>query len=463
MTDIPFVDDLSPARFRPAAPEQPDRWPSFLDMIVGETAKNPLVGWPKETFEVLNRKRRFLHLTYHGISDPEGIKRVFLENAANYQKPGFMRAALAPAIGEGLLTAEGGLWRDQRRLMAQTFTPAAIADFLPTFTRIADHTADRWASGDDDHIDVAAWSTRTTFEIIDAALFSSEAGLSFEDSSAHLDALVAAAGEYRLGFLFGMPWLDRSPLQKRGAAGRKAVIGHLSRFIAQRQAAPAPSHDFMTRLLDVFAERYEPKEAAKLALDNAVTFFVAGHETTANGLAWALYLLSRDRQAQAWAREEAQAAWDAGGGLDEVLGRLPYLKMVWDETLRLYPPVPRMDREAIADDEICGQRVKKGDQVSVWPWVVHRHRKLWSQPELFNPENFDPEAKAQHHRFQFIPFGAGPRICIGMAFAQAEALIVLSRWLTRFSFRPVMGHPVTPHAHVTLKPQGGLPLIVERV
>ena len=146
----------------------------------------------------------------------------------------------------------------------------------------------------------------------------------------------------------------------------------------------------------------------------------------------------------------------------EVLEKLPYLRMVWEETLRLYPPVPRIDREALADDEVCGIPVKKGEMISVWPWVVHRHRKLWDRPELFNPENFDPEAKAGRHRFQYIPFGAGPRICIGMAFANAEALIVLSHWLSRFSFRPVVGHEVFPYAHATLKPLGGLPLIVER-
>ncbi|MDB5441034.1 MAG: hypothetical protein JWM33_3461, partial [Caulobacteraceae bacterium] len=296
-----------------------------------------------------------------------------------------------------------------------------------------------------------------------AALFSNEASLSFEESSAHLEAMLGAAGEYRLGFLFGMPWLDRSALQKRGAIGRKVVLGHLSRFIARRQAAPEASHDFMTRLLDAFAELYPPHEAAKLALDNAATFFGAGHETTANGLTWALYLLSNDRHAQDRAREEAQNAWDAGGPLGDVLTRLPYLKMVWDETLRLYPPVPRIDREAQGPDEICGQGVRKGDQVSIWPWVVHRHRKLWDQPELFNPENFAPEAKARHHRFQYIPFGAGPRICIGAAFAQAEALIVLSRWLTRYRFSPAPGHTVMPHAHLTLKPIGGMPLRVEQV
>jgi len=473
MTDInlsldhPFAQDLSPPRappprFRPAAPGQPDHWPSMFDMFLGETSRNPLVGWPKETFDVLNRKARVLHLTYHGISDPEGIRRVFLDNAANYPKPGLVRRMFDPVIGEGLFSAEGEPWRDQRRLMAPVFTPAALAGFNDTFVRVARRTADRWAMNATDRVDLAAEATRSTFEIIDEALFSGEAGLDFDTASPHLDALIAAIGEYRLGVLFGMPWLDQSPLQRRGARGRRMLLGKLAAFIAHRQANPARTDDFMTRLLESFAERYEPKVAAKLALDNAATFFVAGHETTANGLTWALYLLSRDRQAQEWAGEEAREAWDAGGTPGEILGRLPYLRMVWDETLRLYPPVPRMDRQALEDDEICGQAVRKGEMVSVWPWVVHRHRKLWNEPELFNPENFDPEARREHHRFQYIPFGAGPRICIGMGFAQAEALLILSHWLARFRFRPVVGHTVTPIAHATLKPLGGMPMIVER-
>lgn len=465
MTDIHFAEDLiaAPApRFRPAAPEQTDHWPTLLDMFLGETARNPLVGWPRETFDVLNRERRVLHLTYHGISDPEGIKRVFLDNAANYPKPGLVRRMVAPALGDGLFSAEGDSWRDQRRLMARAFTPAALSGFTPIFAQVARRTADRWAGGLDDRIDVAAEATRTTFEIIDQALFSGQAGLSFEAASHHVDAVIAATGEYRLGVLFGLPFLDQSRIQRRGAAGRRFLLQRLEAFIRGRQIDAAAPSDFMTHLLGAFAERHEPKVAAKLALDNAITFFVAGHETTANGLAWALYLLSRDRQAQVWAREEAQAAWDAGGTPEAILARLPYLKMVWEEALRLYPPVPRMDREALDEDEVCGQRVRKGDMISVWPWVVHRHRKLWDEPELFNPENFHPEAKEGRHRFQYLPFGAGPRICIGMAFAQAEGLIVLSHWLARFTFRPAMGHTVTPHAHATLKPLGGMPLIVER-
>jgi cytochrome P450 len=244
---------------------------------------------------------------------------------------------------------------------------------------------------------------------------------------------------------------------------RRMLISRMAAFIHRRADEPEPADDFVTRLYKAFLAEHPRDEAIQLTLDNAMTFFVAGHETTANGLAWALYLLSGDAQAQAWAREEAREAWAASDDPAQVLQRLPYLKMVWDETLRLYPPVHRIDREALGDDEVCGHRVRKGEVITIWPWIVHRHKALWREPELFNPENFDPEAKAGRSRFQYIPFGAGPRMCIGMGFAEAEALIILSRWVAEFSFAAAPGHVVQPKSDFTLRPEGGLPLTVRRL
>ena len=264
--------------------------------------------------------------------------------------------------------------------------------------------------------------------------------------------------------LDGLEGLDPGKAQRRARQIRRQLLRRMAHFIHRRADAADPPEDFVTRLYSAFSKEHPRSEAIQMTLDNAMTFFVAGHETTANGLAWALYLLSGDRQAQAWATEEARAAWaDADGDPATVLERLPYLKMVWEETLRLYPPVHRIDREAIADDELCGHRIRKGELVAIWPWVVHRHEALWDEPDLFNPENFDPEAKAAHRRYQYLPFGAGPRICIGMGFAQAEALLILSRWLAAFRFSPVPGHVVEPCGDFTLRPQGGLPLVVERL
>jgi cytochrome P450 len=300
--------------------------------------------------------------------------------------------------------------------------------------------------------------------VIDRALFSDESGLPFDETSALVRAFLAGSTELTFGLLFGLEALDLGPRQRLARQARRVIVRRMAAFIRRRSDAPDPPDDFVTRLYRAFLAEHPRDEAIQLTLDNALTFFVAGHETTASGLAWALYLLSGDPQAQAWAREESRAAWDAAGDdPEELAARLPYLKMVWDETLRLYPPVYRIDREAVDDDEVCGHRVRRGETVTVWPWILHRHKALWRDPDVFNPENFDPEARAGRSRFQYLPFGAGPRMCVGMGFAEGEALILLSRWLAEFSFSPVAGHVVQPQADVTLKPRGGLPLNVRRL
>jgi len=205
--------------FRPAAPEETDRWPSFYDMFFGETARNPLVGWPREVFDVLNRKTRLLHLTYHGISDPDGVKHVLLDNHANYTKPRLIRDALAPAIGEGLLTAEGDLWREQRKLMAPIFTPTTVKSFLPIFVDQARASAARWKAEGQGCRDMAIETTKATFDIINAALFSGEAGLDPDEARPHLEAAVSAPAEYRLGFLSACHGWTRAPCRGAGGPG----------------------------------------------------------------------------------------------------------------------------------------------------------------------------------------------------------------------------------------------------
>jgi cytochrome P450 len=463
MTDF----TLSPARpnaprFRPAAPEPLERDPGPFALFGRRFARNLLNAIPQEAYEQPYRCVRMLQLVYHGINDPEAIGRVFLDNAANYRRPGLVQRMLRPAIGGGLFLAEAEAWRDQRRLMAPAFSPHAVAAMAPLFARLAERSALR-TPGDGGIVDMAAEATRTTLEVIDEALFSGGTGMPFDETSTYVREFMAGATEVRFALLFGLEMLDGGPRQRRARLARRMLVRRMADFIHRRADQADPPDDFVTRLYQAFLAERPRDEAVQLTLDNAMTFFVAGHETTANGLAWALYLLSCDPQAQAWAREEARAAWAAGADPARLLERLPYLRMVWEETLRLYPPVYRIDRQALAEDELCGHRLRKGDVVTVWPWVLHRHRTLWDEPDVFNPENFDPEAKAGRPRYQYIPFGAGPRICIGMGFAQAEALIILSRWLAEFAFAPAPGHVVAPCGDFSLRPEGGLPLTVTRL
>jgi cytochrome P450 len=435
--------------------------PPMWRRLTGELATNWVAGWPKAAFRERYMFARVITVRNHIINDPDAIGHVLLENAANYEKPALIKRILAPAVGWNLLVADGEVWREQRRLMAPVFTPSAVESFTGVFRQVAREQADRWAAAAPARVDVAKGATHATFEVMSRSLFSGDAALTSEAAAGHITATLASAGKYSVAKLVGMPWLDRSAIRRRGIVGSAFLRERLTDLIRRRQADPSPPKDFMSRLLDAFAESHPPEEAAELALGNGVLFFVAGHETTANALTWALYLMGGDPEVQERAAAEATLAVEAGGTPMQVVARLPYLRQVLDETMRLYPPATRMDRAPLTDDMLCGRPVLKGDMVSIWPWLLHRHEKLWEAPDLFDPENFSPDAKARQHRFQYIPFGAGPRTCIGAAFAINEALLILAEWLSRFRFRLDPHHVVEPTAAVTLRPKGGMPMFIE--
>jgi cytochrome P450 len=429
--------------------------------LSGELATNWVAGWPRAAFRERYMFARVLTVRNHIINDPDAIGRVLLENAANYEKPALIKRILAPATGWNLLVADGEIWREQRRLMAPVFTPAAVESFTQIFRDAGREQADRWALERPNRVDVAQAATHATFEVMSRSLFSGDPALTSAAASAHITATLASAGKYSVAKLIGAPWLDRSRIRRQGMKGAAFLRAQLTELIRRRQAEPSPPQDFMSRLLDAFAQSHPPAEAVDLALGNAVLFFIAGHETTANALTWALYLLGGDPEAQERAAAEAAAALAAGGSPMQVIGRLDYLRMVLEETMRLYPPATRMDRSPLTDDVLCGRPVRAGDMVTIWPWLLHRHQALWKEPDLFDPENFSPAAKARQHRFQYIPFGAGPRICIGSAFATDEALLILAEWLSRYRFGLDPDHEVIPTAAVTLRPRGGMPMFLE--
>jgi cytochrome P450 len=224
---------------------------------------------------------------------------------------------------------------------------------------------------------------------------------------------------------------------------------------------PGAPDDFVTQMIHALCERFTEEEALELAVDNAATFYLAGHETTANAISWTLFILSEQPEWQERAAQEAASALSTGVDRD-LPARLPVLRMIVEEVLRLYPSAPRFDREAVADDRLGDIEIKAGDLVSIWPWLLHRHRKLWNDPDVFDPERFTPERRKAYHRFQYIPFGAGPRTCVGARFAMAEGLTILASWLAQWRFKPVLGRDVRVSGMVTLRPKGGLPLLIER-
>jgi cytochrome P450 len=196
--------------------------------------------------------------------------------------------------------------------------------------------------------------------------------------------------------------------------------------------------------------------------DHVITIFMAGHETTAMAMTWIWYLLSQHAAVEAKLHAELDAVLGGRTPESQDLARLAYTRMVIEESMRLYPPVHTIAREALADDTLAGLRVPKGSAVLISPWVLHRHRRLWRDPGRFEPERFSPEQAGAHARFSYLPFGGGRRICIGAAFAMAEATLLLATIAQRFRLRLRSGHPVEPQGLITLRPRHGMQMLLER-
>jgi cytochrome P450 len=296
--------------------------------------------------------------------------------------------------------------------------------------------------------------------VISEALFSGDARLTTREAMDHITHAMEGVSEARLQVLLGLPLVPFSPRGFRGHRGMRFLRQTLGEIVRERLSPDAPQ-DFVTDVIRALMERFPRAEALELAVDNAATFYLAGHETTANATTWTLYLLSEQPELQDRVAAQAQAALSSGADAD-LPDRLPLLRAVLEESLRLYPPVPRFDREAVTADMLGEHEVLPGDLVSIWPWIIHRHKKLWNDPDLFDPGRFTPERRKAYHRFQYIPFGGGPRTCVGARLAMAEALTILAIWLARWRFKPMPGREVRVSGMVTLRPKGGLPLAIER-
>lgn len=451
MATAPLFEPVQPRRTRDWVPT----WRGFF----GERLRNTIYGWPEPAFDVGIRTRKVLGFTVHIVSEPSAVERVLLGNKANYERPGIARRILSPLIGNGLLTAEGEDWRQQRRIVAPTFAPGAVAAMAPLMDAAAQREVAGWPQRDT-RLDLAQAATRTTTAIIADALFGGDSRLVDPAAARHIETMLTAAGQARFMTMLGLQELDPSPAMRRARVSRAWLRSTLTDLVRER-GPQGGADDFFGGLIRALNDQFPPEEAAELAVDNAITFYVAGHETTANALAWTVYCLAAQPALQEEARAEAVAALALP--VAERAAALPLLHQILEESLRLYPPAPRFDREALGEDVLAGTMIAKGHLISIWPWVIHRHRALWVDPDRFDHTRFAPEARAKHHRFQYIPFGGGPRVCVGARFATVEALIILARWLAARRFSVPDGWRPDPFGSVTLRPRGGMILRAELV
>ncbi len=446
---------MATARFIPPHPPRGAGPVPTWRGLFGERARNSVFGWSEQAFRVPHMKRNVIGWIVHIPLQPDAVQQVLQTNAANYAKPDIVKKLLDPVIGRGLLTSDGQLWRDQRKIVAASFAPAAVDALVPVFARVAQNEAARWQSGETH--DLAAIATHTTMSIISDSLFGGDPRLTTPAAMAHIEAALTAASEARLTAMLGLPPIPYSRAIRRGQRGQKYLRQTLADVVRGR-LPDGGGDDFLGILIRALRDQFDSAEALALAVDNTATFYLAGHETTANAITWTLFLLAAQPHWQEKVAQEAQAALSTADPVDQ----LPTLRRVLEESMRLYPPVPRFDRQTLATDQLGDYQTDPGDIVSIWPWLLHRHQDLWDDPDVFDPDRWLPERRAAYHRFQYVPFGAGPRICVGMRFAMKEALSVLAHWLAEWRFSPASDRIVRPVGTVTLRPEGGLPLKVER-
>jgi cytochrome P450 len=423
--------------------------------------KNAVTAWRVEAFEEPYIADRNALGGFVLLNDPDLIRYVLIDNAANYPKDDLQLEKLQPAVGRGLLTADGEGWRLQRRTVAPLFRPDAVAAYLVPMAASVAEMLTRWEihARTGATIDVAREMTALTYDIISRTVFSHEIETSPEVMGEAITTYFEALGRIDLWDVLPLPrWLPR-PAFIRARPAQKIFRDEVLRLFDRRRArvvaGEAVPDDLVTRLI---AAR-DPETGAPLSdsviHDNLVTFIGAGHETTANALAWTLFLLSQFPDA------DARVATEAGsfGAPDvDALAGLTGTRMILEESMRLYPSVPFLSRQALGRDMIGEVAVAAGTRILIAPYVLHRHRTLWTDPDLFIPERFAPEKRAKIPRFAYLPFGAGARICVGMTFAMNEALLALAMIARRFRLTLGEGANVMPFARMTLRPLNGLPM-----
>lgn len=398
---------------------------------------------------------------WHMVMDPEALRRILRDRVEDYPKSEVTKLILEPAIGDSLFVAEGQQWLWQRRTAAPVFSHRNVTALAPVMAAAADRATDRISQGIGRAVDLFDEMVTATFEVISDVTFSGGEG--FDRAAVHraIEQYISETAKVSLLDIIGAPaWVPRPNRVLTGAAMRQTKRLADQAIERRRAEGAKPVPD----LLDLLLAGEDPKSGRKMTTpelrDNLLTFIVAGHETTALTLSWALYLCAFAPTVQDAARAEAQSVLQGRTASAADLPSLPLIRRIVDEALRLYPPAAFLSRTAQVEDSLCGREIRRGDTVILPIYALHRHHKLWADPDAFDPQRFaDPKAI---ERFAYLPFGDGPRICIGANFALQEAVIILATLLSRFRFALVPGKTPKPVMILTLRPEGGVWLLVDR-
>lgn len=376
------------------------------------------------------------------VNHPGYIRHVLVDNHRNYSKDTYINQMFKTTVGDGLLTAEGERWRQQRRLMQPSFNPQNLAKFDTLINSQVDYMLESWQEAENrgQPVNLAHEMSKLTLAITTRAVF----GVNLGDEIGQVGEAVD----------MGLALLE-SPKDPRFRAGVQMVEEIVQHIIAERRQFIDQSGEARD-LLGTMMKAQEEDPSSEM--DNAglrnqvITLLLAGYDTTASALTWSFYLLSQHPEVVIRLRQELHEALDGRTPIYTDLPALGYTRQVFEESLRLYPPAWVLGRVALGDDQIGNYSVPAATIIAISPYTLHRHPGFWEDPERFDPERFSPECSLGRDRYAYIPFGAGPRKCIGNTFAMLEAQTIIARVMQRFDLKLVHDHELKPEVGFVLRP-----------
>jgi cytochrome P450 len=390
------------------------------------------------------------------LADPVLIHEALVKNADALGKGDQVRRALGPALGQGLLTSDGAHWKWQRQSVAGAFRHDKLLELQPTMIDAATRTRDRWVGKGQGAIDVGHEMMRTTFDIIVETMMSGGHGIDVDRVEKGISDFLRPSGwSFALGLIHAPEWLPY-PGRRRAKAAVEFLRSSLFAVIEERLRRPNERHDLVNMLLSASDPESGRTMSDAEIVDNLMTFITAGHETTALGLAWTFDLLARHPVIESKVLDEINAVTEGRPVSSDDVSQLVYTRQVFSEAMRLYPPAPIITRTALQDFQLGEYLIPAGTVLIVPIFAVHHHASLWSNPEVFNPDRFSPENAKTRHRFAYMPFGAGPRVCIGNAFAVMEAVAILAVLLQKVRLTTKVPLPPKPIMKVTVRPAQAL-------
>lgn len=464
----------APVRVRaPAAIAAAAAYPGLVRKIV----RNMIESWPDEVYDQgLVEARRFGRRTFF-VCDPALIRTLLVGQAEAIGRDDSMISALAPVLGRGILTSDGPAWRAQRRNASPAFRPDSVTALVPAMQDAIARTAERWEARGTTRIDLLDEMMTTTFDIIGATMLPGEPALGVAAFGRSLTTYLDSVGWKIALSMLGIPAWVPHPGSIRAARAARRMRGSIATIIARRRASGEESGDLLGLMMRAggsetsggcphLAAASEAGMSDEALTDNLLTFIAAGHETTALAMAWTFRLLAEHPQVETRLRAEIACAGSRPSPeafapealAPEALApeALPYARQVVMEAMRLYPPAPMIVRQAVTDVRLGSTTIPAGSAIHVPIYAIHRHSALWTSPETFDPDRFAPEI--ERDRYGYLPFGAGPRVCIGMGFALTECVAILAGLLPRFRFETPSGARPEARFKVTLRPHGGMPM-----